>query len=249
MIEDTNIPAFPDAAGTPPSSARWQGGVVLAALVGAAVGIPLGILALLPLYLGPFLFLLLGLIPAAVLFRFGDPLRPLSRGRISMGIAPAILLAFGMSLWVESRAMPRHVAIKVRSCVVGGFPSGYSRKAFNDEVHRIVSRTFMDRFGSSGLLGYVRWASRSGQFVVDQKELVLKSRSAGSTQPSVVLRLARPPVHRLNQTGRFWIARVAVSAAALVAAAVLQLSGLRKPPDTDETETPQETSDASASDS
>jgi hypothetical protein len=215
----------------PPLSAgslRWAVGVMVALVLGGGIGTLLGYLALLPFFVGLFFFLLLGLAPGAVLFRFGHPLRPMSLLRIWSGALPVVLVTFSVAVYVEYRALPRHVAVKVRKNV-SGFPAGYTRAALENRAAEMVGNYLRRRYGSDDLLAYIRWASRSGRIEIPQGPFTLRQRGSPATQPAVTLQLNHPAVHQLQQPGALWSIRVAASFVMLCLAMALQLGPLRKP--------------------
>jgi len=194
----------------------------------------LGYLALLPFFLGVFFFLLLGLIPGAVLFRFGHPIRPLSSRRIWGAAVPVVLVTWLVAGYVESRALPGHVAVKVRNSISGGFPPGYSRAALERHVANWVGDYLRREYGSAGLLAYVRWAGSRGRIEIPQGNIVLSDSRGAADPTTVTLQLSRPAVHQLQQPALLWCVRVIGSLLMLMLSMTLQLSPLRKaePPTT-----------------
>ncbi len=197
------------------------------------MGLVLGFLAMMPLFLGLFFFLLLGLVPGAVLFRYADPVRPVPPGSLWVGSALVLMVIWCVSGYVEHRSLPGHVAVKVRRAVTGGFPKGYRRDVLDAHVAGIVRDHLRRRYGSDDIIGYVKWAATSGRIEIPAGPIRLTSPDAGPDQPPVELYLAKPALYRLHQPGRLWCVRVGVSFLLLALAIALQVTPLRKPAPTE----------------
>jgi hypothetical protein len=209
-------------------STRWRNGILMATFIAGLIGIILGYLALLPFFLGVFFFLLLGQLPGAVLFRYGDPIRPLSSRQLWLAGIPVVVIMWVVAGFVEYRAMPGQLAEKVRKCVTGGYPAGYERAAMDSYVRAWVVNEFYPKYGCCGLVAYVRWAGSRGWVEFPAKPIALSRPGASTTQP-VTLYLGKAPVHQLNQPGILWIIRIVASTAMLVLGTFLQIGPLSKP--------------------
>ncbi len=213
----------------PARKARWYKGLVVSALIGAFVGVLLGYLSMLPFFLGLFFFLLLGLIPGAVLFRFGDPIRPVPRASVWGGWLLLIGTIFLVSLYTEYLTLPGHVAVQVRKEITGGFPKGYRREALNAHVYDYVDAYLAERYGSSGPIAYLRWAATSGKVTFPAGTIELPRTRPDSNASPVKLLLANAATYRLPQPALLWCIRVAFSFVLLAFALALQIVPLGKP--------------------
>ncbi len=217
------------AWGKPGSRRRWLRGLLIALLTAAAVGSLLGYLAMLPFFLGLFFFLLLGLIPGSVLFRYGDPIRPVPSRHLWIASLLLFACTWCVAFYVEYHSLAGHVAVKVRKSIASGFPQGYRREALDDHVAGRVRDALRKGYGSSGLIGYVKWAARSGKIRIPAGTIQLSRAGNDADKPSVELVLADPVVYRLPQPALLWCIRVVMSFALLVLAFFLQVTALRKP--------------------
>ncbi len=230
-MTDSHKPPNPDAEPPRPLDAlsgQWFKGTVAATLVGGLLGVVLGYLVLLPFFLGVFFFLLLGQLPGAVLFRFGHRVRPLSIARLWLGITPVVATTWLVAGYVEYRALPGQLTEKIRRCAAG-YPKGYDRTALRANVVQWLHRDFLPRYGSSGPVAYVRWASRSGKIEFPHKSVELSSADPSTSRPTITLQLSYPAIHQLNQPAAQWIVRVVGSLLMMVLAMWLQVGPLRKP--------------------
>ncbi len=222
-----------------PRRGQWCKGVVAALHIGAMTGVVLGFLAMLPFFLGLFFFLLLGLVPGAVLFRFAYPLRPIPARSLFAGSLLVLLITWLVAGYTEYRSLSGRVAVKVRKAVTGGFPDGYRREVLNEHIDDWVNAYLRQRYGSDGPQGYVRWAATSGRIEVPPGTIELRDPKAASDEPPVKLDIAEPAVYRLPQPGILWCVRVLASLALLTLSITMQVVPLRKP-ETDPEDDPDE---------
>lgn len=199
----------------------------------------LGFLALLPWFLGLFFFLLLGLLPGAVLFRFADPIRPVPAGSLWFSSIMILLAVWLTSAYAEYLMLPRHMAVKVRKSISGGFPEGYTRDALDAHIAKFVAEDLRKRYGSSGPIGYMKWASGSGRITFPAGTIRLRRSGPEATTRPVRLQLTNAAVHRLQQPALLWCIRVVVSFLLLILALAMQIAPLRKAPvdESEESET------------
>ena len=147
------------------SRARW----ILATLVVMAIAIPVGVLlsflAFLPYLLGLFFFLLLGLLLGAAQFRLGLPAAPLPGRWLVLGAAAVILTTYVTALAFEYRTLYRG-AVKFAMKSHRTLDAAGMDRVRSDVPARIRSH-LASRFPPGGLVGYVRWATRSGRMQID----------------------------------------------------------------------------------
>jgi hypothetical protein len=184
---------------------------------------------MLPFFLGLFFFLLLGLVPSGVLFRFGDPIRPVPAWPLGVASVFILVVTYVVSAYVEYRLLPGHVAVKVRQNITGGFPKGYRRETLDAHVAQIVHDYLVQRYGTANPVGYVKWAATSGQITIPAEPIEIPGATGDGDPSPVTLELAKPAIHRLHQPGKLWCIRVAVSFGLLALAVVMQVFPLRKP--------------------
>mgnify|MGYP005839221751 CR=1 FL=1 len=207
---DTSIvaaePAAPPTRGCP---RRW----IAATLAGMGAGVPIGWLlsnaAMLPFYLGLFFFALLGLLVGAVQFRVGRPLAPVARPTLLVGG----LLTVATTWFVSIAAEYLHLYDDVHRFAWTTF------RTLDDatlrqirEIPARVHENLRTSYPPGGLIGYMRWASRSGRMDV-------------ATMPS-----GRPLEFRLRQGPLGWTLRVAICAGLLTFGIMSQVMALANPP-------------------
>ncbi len=234
---------------TPPqrTDAQWFRGVLVALITGAGVGILLGFVSMLPFFLGLFFFLLLGLVPGAVLFRFGHPVRPIPRLPLWVGIILVLMTTWLVSGYVEYLSLPGHVAVKVRRNIPD-FPEGYTREKLNDYFAEFVHDDLKKRYGYAGMIGYVQWAADSGRMVVPPGVIRLAGGDTESPEDDVNLNMPVKTVYVLPQPAALWLIRVGFSLPLLALAIVMQVAPLRHPapPPEEDEEAEQEDQPATA---
>ncbi len=186
-----------DEAGPPaPPAPLRDGWIGWSYLTGLLLAVPLGwmlaFLAALPFMLGLFFFLLLGLVIAATMFRFGIKAPPPSRAAAwFMGTSVAVLI-MGTSLWTEYRAFPRSVERVVRNSYFESFTPD-RREQLRAGVHSHAAEFLAREYPPGGLPGYLRWAATNGRMTCPR---ILKE----STVP-----------YRLPYRRGMWIVRVVLS--------------------------------------
>ncbi|MFQ5491468.1 MAG: hypothetical protein ACE5GE_12170 [Phycisphaerae bacterium] len=151
-----------DAATPTDLTARWMAAVAAGCLAALPIGWLLAFAALLPFYLGLFFFVLFGLILGAVVFRIGQPDRPLTRRRIVVGTACVVAVGWGTSLTTEARVFPSQVAEQA-VMHYAKLPQGMNLKAFEEASTADVRRHLHENYAPGGLIGYVRWAVTSSR--------------------------------------------------------------------------------------
>jgi hypothetical protein len=163
VTEDIAVPDPPLAAASRaarPVRSRWWWAVAL----GVALAIPFGWLlshaAQLPFYLGLFFFVLFGLLIGAVMFRVSAPRRPYGLPSLTVGSALVILVAFVLSIFVESRDFPTTIA--KRAGEQARVMREMSIYAYRTQIAEGVRTYLGERFPPGGTIGYVRWALTKG---------------------------------------------------------------------------------------
>ena len=209
-----NQAPIPESTGPRPlearSGRRWLKAILAGLLVGVPVSVALSFAGLLPLYLGPFFFLLFGLAVGAAVFRVAKPLRPILWWRIIPGCAAVIIPIFAASLTLEYWQLGPHagkmVARKTRQ-----LPPGTSPKEFRAGVGRKMREYIAAEYPPGGVLGYVCWASSSGRFTAE---------TPGAKPPRAVYTLSQSPVG--------WTLRVLLSLVLLIGGVASQVLPLRR---------------------
>jgi len=210
--------------------------MVVTLLTSAGIGALLGYLAQLPFFLGVFFFMLLGLVPGAVLFRYADPIRPVPGRHLLAGSISILIVVWVLASYVEYLSLQQRVAVKVRNTITGGFPDGYRRDILNDHVADLVREDLRKRYGSEGMVGYVKWAADSGRIEIPAGTIRLPSVNGGADRQPVELSLPKPAIYRLPQPALLWCIRVGLSFVLLIFALILQIVPLRKPDSTQNAE-------------
>lgn len=147
----------------PSRGKRW----LLATCTGLLIGVPvsglLSLAGLLPMYLGPFFFLLFGLAVGAGIFRVAKPLRPVSVVAIACSAAVVITATFVGALSLECAQLGPHAARMVAK-KTRQLPPGVTSAEFRASVSRRTRQHLAEDFPPGGLIGYVRWAATDGRF-------------------------------------------------------------------------------------
>jgi hypothetical protein len=161
---EQGLPSATEPTNTP-SSARdgWIGWSLIAGIILAVpLGYLLAFLAALPFMLGLFFFLLLGLIVAATMFRFGIKAPPPSRPVAwAMGTIVTVVL-MGTMMWAEYQALPRSLNGKVRKSYFESF-TPEKLAEMQQGVRSFLSDYMATNYPPGGLTGYLRWAATNGQ--------------------------------------------------------------------------------------
>lgn len=155
----------PSSTGITAQPGRWRLALLLSLVMLVPLGWLMARLVWLPLYSGLFSFLVAGLLVGALTFRVAKPARPVSRGRILVGIC---LVAVGSTL-VTVVWEYRNVA----ATVSGQTKFADARNAAvtaHRPVHEVESSaerefvaTLRRDYAPGGPIGYVLWATRVGQ--------------------------------------------------------------------------------------
>ncbi len=202
--------AAPVTRGFPPR-------LLAATAAGAAVAVPMGWLlahaAMLVFYLGLFFFALFGLLIGAVEFRIARPVAPLARSSLLV-----VGLLTVLWTWLVAMAFEYHnLTSDVRTFVWNTFRTIDAEAAQQiDALPARLQENLRRSYPPGGLIGYMRWAARSGRMEVGK------------------LPNNRPIEFRLRQGPRGWSLRVALCAGLLtfgVLSQVLSLADAPKPAD------------------
>jgi len=184
------------AAGPPRKTPhmRWWKSVVSGLLVSLPVSWLLSYAGTLPFFLGLFFFVLFGLMIGAVMHRVAAPHRPYGTGALVAGTTLVVVGAWSVSLLKEGRDFPSdqaaHAGRKTRD--IGSMEID----EYQSVVATRIQEFLLERYPPGGAIGYMRWASTSGEIRRGELE-------------DVSLTLTAP------QSGYAWIIRVILSLALL----------------------------------
>lgn len=196
------------------SGARWPTAVVAGAIVSLPLGWLLSYGAALMALLGLFFFALFGLIIGAVMFRVAEPARPISPGKLKIGVAVVLMVCWSLSYLKEVYDFPFDKAERALR-KVNNLPTGATRDSFQEDVRRFVRDTLENEYGGSGPVGYARWTLTS------------------SRMEYPVETMNRPIVFRAVQYKWVWAVRIVCSIGLLwfgIHSQVRPLCGLKDPP-------------------
>ncbi|UCD27520.1 MAG: hypothetical protein JSV03_10400 [Planctomycetota bacterium] len=201
---------------TPPAPNR----IWLSLIVGCALALPAGwllaTLAVLPMFLGLFFFLLFGLLIGAIMFRFGRAARPAPRSKLIAVGCMASLVVWAVALVTEYRNFPTDAAKAVRD----SFPSRSFVKTdlerIRHETHRHVLKQLKEDYSPGGFVGYLRWAATDG---------TLKCPRIFGQDTAT---------YQLHQRGVMWIIRVVLSLVMVGFTTITQFIGLAESPKSDD---------------
>ena len=138
----------------------------LSLIVGGLLGLPTGwllaSLAVLPMFLGLFFFLIVGLFIGAAMFRLGKPAAPVPKSTLITIGSIVALTVWGAALFYEFRQLPEDAARTVRS----SFPKRYFDKQdqlrLQNETRDYVLAKLKEDYRPGGFVGYLRWAAAKG---------------------------------------------------------------------------------------
>lgn len=147
----------------------WIGWSLIAGCVlGVPAGCLLAYLAVLPLFLGLFFFLVIGLIVGAVMFRLGRLAGPRSKASLWLIGSVVVLVIWGTGLVVEYLGFPRDAT----RAVLKSIPQRLTPEQRADlyiQTRRYVLARFVGGQSEPGRLGslrgfpaYLRWAATDG---------------------------------------------------------------------------------------
>ncbi|MFQ5495740.1 MAG: hypothetical protein ACE5EX_10210 [Phycisphaerae bacterium] len=215
-VLDATPAAIPGGA-----TGRWWRSVV----VGCAVSLPIGWLlsyaGTLPFLLGPFFFVLFGLMIGAAVHRTASAGRPYRAATLMAGTSVVVVVCWWVSIIMESHDFPTNAALKVSTQTrdIGD----QSVEAYRASVAKGIRGFLAERYPPGGVIGYVRWAVGSGQIApreiagvprtiqprqargvwVLRAALCVAMLSFGIGSQTQTLRLAREPVVRaIDRRGR-----------------------------------------------
>jgi hypothetical protein len=140
-------------------TARVVGGVIAGLVPAAILSYLLALGATLPGMLGLFFFLLFGLLMGAAMFRVWEPLRPLRRRTVIIGVAVVVLVAWGGAMVWEAVTFPADVAKQaVRQVRKVEGKTGRDVRARAAQAARDY---LAEHYPPGGVIGYWRWAATS----------------------------------------------------------------------------------------
>ncbi len=189
---------------------------------GCIVGVPLGwlltYLAFLPVFLGLFFFMLLGLIPGALMYRLGSPAAPVRRGMLwLLGLGVSLLIGI-TGLVAEYRDLENNVAQTIEGKYRRGLPAD-QRQQIRSTVRAYLVDFLKKDYPPGGFPGYLHWAAVNG-----------------TLECSVDLDRPVSFTYRLTQRKGIWLTRVILSFILLAGAVLSQVLGLAKKRDPKESE-------------
>jgi hypothetical protein len=197
----------------------WIGWPLIAGcVVGVPAGCLLAYLALLPMFLGLFFFLLVGMVVGAVTFRFGKAAAPIPPTTLRLIGAAVAVLVWTTGLVVEYLDFPREAARAVRHSLAQNLTAD-QQDELADRTRQHVLTQLTGRDFRGGFLdhllafsGYLKWAATRGTMRCP--------------------RIFDDSTHtvRLSQRGIGWLIRVIVSLGLLAFAILSQVLGLAKAP-------------------
>ncbi|MHC4441217.1 MAG: hypothetical protein ACYTF1_12905 [Planctomycetota bacterium] len=201
----SNKPSFP--------SLFW---LALALVVGVILGLPTGwllaTLAVLPMFLGLFFFLIVGLFIGAIMFRVGKQAAPVPKSTLITIGSIVAMTVWGAALVFEFRQLPEDAARTVRS----SFPKRYfdkqDRVRLQNETRDYVLAKLKEDYPPGGLVGYLRWAADKG--TIECPRIF-----SDDTE-----------THALYQQGLMWIIRVLLSLLLVGFTTITQFVGLTSIP-------------------
>ncbi len=202
-----------------PSQARqW----LLATLAGLAVAVPVSVIlsyaGLLPMYLGPFFFLLFGLSVGAAIFRVARHVQPAPKLLVIACPTLVILATFLATMTLEYKQLGPHAAAMTAKRT-RALPPDVSLIDFQAAVSVAAERQIADNYPPGGVFGYLRWAATNGRMVLESER-------------------ARPPfvTYVLSQSNIGFTLRVLFSLILLAGGIFSQVLPLRKPAPPDSAE-------------
>ncbi len=200
--------------------AAWRRGLTAGIVLLSALGWILARVVWLWAYFGLFFFLIAGLLVGAVSFRIARSARPMSRRAILWGVALISVVAWTVTVVWEYRFISATIAgpeqfTDARKAAIARKTRGPAGEQSSD--HRTVDSIVAERFRAKlhddywpgGLIGYVAWATGSGQM-----ELVIDGVSERVS---------------ITQRGLAWPVRSLVAIILLAAGLWSNLESLRSP--------------------
>lgn len=117
-----------------------------------------------PAYFGVFFFIIGGMLAGAGPFRMARSLRPMSGGRVFLGVAALSIFGTASGLYLEYRYRADEIGTPPRfaEARTDAVRRGGPAKAVNSEASAAFRRMLDDKFAPGGLIGYCRWAATSG---------------------------------------------------------------------------------------
>jgi hypothetical protein len=213
----------------------WSAAVLFGALFSIPIGMLLSYLGLLVFYLGLFFFLIFGLVLGAAVYRIGKSRQPVPRSALIIGALVVALVPFFISLVLESRRLPGHVATKAEYP-----PSDQKVTSQNVEearaewaaqqrqIRETVSRLLAERYPPGGFWGYLRWAATDGRLEFEPP----------FQGPKIKYKLSQSPLG--------FKVRVVLCLVLLYGGVLAQVWSLRRPPEETAAQPPEEPATTSA---
>lgn len=162
-------------------------------LLGLPIGWLLASLAVLPMFLGLFFFLILGLFIGAAMFRLGKAAAPVPKSILIIIGSIAALTVWGTALVVEYRNLPQDAAQTVRDSFKKHSFAPQDKLRLQNETRDYVLAKLKKDYPPGGFIGYLRWAATKG--TIECPRIF-----SNDTE-----------THTLHQRGPMWIIRVLLS--------------------------------------
>ncbi len=205
--------SVPPAPGSPlPNAARWPLGILAGFLASVPLAGLLSFAALLPFYLGPFFFLLFGLVLGACVFRAARTARPIRAAPLLAGTAAVVLFVFVLAIQLEYMQLGGHCGNSTLK-TIQQLPPDTSAEQFRRYASGAIRAHLRSAYPPGGVLGYVRWAATDGRFSAPAPE---------GTHPATMR-------YRLSQSNLGWTLRVIISLLLLTGGVYSQTWPLRRP--------------------
>ena len=200
------------ATNTPSSSHRIWLALIGGCLLGLPTGWLLATLAVLPMFLGLFFFLVLGLFIGAAMFRLGKSAAPVPKSTIITIGSIVTLIIWSFALVVEYRQLSEDAARTVSKSFKNRRFTSEEKIHLQTETGDFVQAYLKDNYPPGQFVGYLCWAATNGTIECP--------RVLGDDTET----------YNLNQTGPAWVIRVIVSLFLLGFTLLAQLLGLASTP-------------------
>ena len=181
-------------------------------LLGLPAGWLLASLAVLPMFLGLFFFLILGLFIGAVMFRLGKAAAPVPKAILIIIGSLVALVIWGTALVVEYRNLPQDAARTVRGSFKNRSFAPQDKLRLRNETGDYVLARLKEDYPPGGFVGYLRWAATKG--TIECPRIF-----SDDTE-----------THALHQRGLMWVIRVLLSLLLLGFTIFAQFLGLTSSP-------------------
>ncbi len=190
---------------------RWNAALGVGVLVIVPLVWLLARVIWIPAYFGVFFFIIGGMLAGAGPFRMARSMRPVSRGRVWFGVALLSIVGTAFGLYFEYRYRADEIGSPPRFAEgrMDAVRRGDSARVVGLDATAAFETMLGERYRPGGVIGYCRWAARSG------------------TANLTVARGFSDEV-TLGQRKTAWIVRTVAAYGLLAAGLWYQLEGLRR---------------------